>query len=219
MSWHLAPSLVQLRAEVNKRWPNRPKDSDGSVGDTSHSARKSDHNPNSRGSVNAIDITYPGVDPKIIIAAASKHPSANYVIFNRKIYSRSNGWKAAPYSGTNPHTKHLHVSIKQSEKAEKDTTPWLASIAVLPNKPTKSSTYPLPVTHSFGMKTSTTVHNGKASKRDATAVKKIQAKFKSVPDTGFYGPITTKAIKLWQLKHLMPPTGRVGKREWDRLGL
>ena len=87
MSWHLAPSLVQFRAEVDKKWPKRSKKSDGTVGDTSHSARKSDHNPNSRRSVNAIDITYPGVDPDVIINAVKKHPSANYVIFNRHIYS------------------------------------------------------------------------------------------------------------------------------------
>jgi peptidoglycan hydrolase-like protein with peptidoglycan-binding domain len=132
MAWHLAPSLVQLRNEVNARWPRRPKGSDGTVGDTSHSARKSDHNPNARNSVNAFDITYPGVDPKVIIAAVSKHPAGNYVIFNRKIYSRSNGWKAEPYSGASPHTEHLHVSILQSVAAEQSKAKWLSAAPVRP---------------------------------------------------------------------------------------
>lgn len=132
MAWHLAPSLVQLRNEVNARWPRRPKGSDGTVGDTSHSARKSDHNPNARGSVNAFDITYPGVDPKVIIAAVSKHPAGNYVIFNRKIYTRSNGWKAEPYSGASPHTEHLHVSILQTVAAEQSKAKWLSVAPVRP---------------------------------------------------------------------------------------
>ena len=132
MAWHLAPSLVQLRNEVNARWPRRPKGSDGTVGDTSHSARKSDHNPNARDSVNAFDITYPGVDPKAIIAAVSKHPAGNYVIFNRKIYSRSNGWKAEPYSGASPHTEHLHVSILQTVAAEQSKAKWLTVAPVRP---------------------------------------------------------------------------------------
>ena len=132
MAWHLAPSLVQLRNEVNARWPRRPKGSDGTVGDTSHSARASDHNPNNRGSVNAFDITYPGVDPKAIIAAVSKHPAGNYVIFNRKIYRRSNGWKAEPYSGASPHTEHLHVSILQTVAAEQSKAKWLSAAPVRP---------------------------------------------------------------------------------------
>ena len=138
MAWHLAPSLVQLRNEVNARWPHRPKGSDGTVGDTSHSARASDHNPNNRDSVNAFDITYPGVDPKVIIAAVKKHPAGNYVIFNRKIYSRSGGWKAEPYSGASPHTEHLHVSILQTVAAEQSKAKWLS---VAPVKPVRK---PLP---------------------------------------------------------------------------
>ena len=142
MAWHLAPSLVQLRNEVNARWPRRPKGSDGTVGDTSHSARASDHNPNNRDSVDAFDITYPGVDPKVIIAAVAKHPAGNYVIFNRKIYRRSNGWKAEPYSGPSPHTTHLHVSILQSVAAEQSKAKWLAVVPVrkpLPAYPGKSA--------------------------------------------------------------------------------
>jgi len=220
VSWHLAPSLVQLRAEVNRRWPNRPKGSDGTVGDTSHSARKSDHNPNARGSVNAFDITYPGVDPKIIISAVSKHPSANYVIFNRKIYSRSNNWKAEPYSGASPHTEHLHVSIMQSEKAEKDTTPWLAGATVKPKpKPVKRSTFPLPAGQAFGRKISAKIHNGYRNSEDKSDVKRIQRKLGVSPVSGWFGPITEKAVKRWQLRRLIKPTGLVGKKEWDRMGL
>jgi len=127
MSWHLAPSLVDFRNEVNKKWPKRSKKSDGTIGNASHAATKSDHNPNSRGSVNAIDITYPGVNPTTIIAAVKKHPAANYVIFNRKIYSRKNGWKAEKYTGISPHTEHLHISILQTKAAENSKVKWFAT--------------------------------------------------------------------------------------------
>jgi len=220
MSWHLAPSLVQLRSEVNRRWPNRPKGSDGTVGDTSHNARKSDHNPNDRGSVNAFDITYPGVDPKIVIAAVSKHPSANYVIFNKNIYSKKSNWKAVAYTGTNPHKTHLHVSILQSASAERDTTPWLAGATVKPKpKPVKRSTFPLPAGQVFGRRATAKVHNGYRNSEDKSDVKRIQRKLGVTPVSGWFGPVTEKAVKRWQLRRLIRRTGLVGKKEWDRMGL
>ena len=47
MSWRLAHGLEKLRSQVNEKWPLRSKDSDGSIGDEHHSARASDHNPDS----------------------------------------------------------------------------------------------------------------------------------------------------------------------------
>mgnify|MGYP006273150455 CR=1 FL=1 len=210
MAWHLAPSLVNFRDEVNRRWPNRPKRSDGTIGNASHAARKSDHNPNERGSVNAIDITYPGVDARQIIDAVKRHPAAAYVIFNRKIYSRTHGWVAQPYSGVSPHTDHLHISIQQTVAAEQSVAPWLSR---------PRSSWRLPLTHAFGAKVSTTVHNGTRNSEDAADVRRIQAKFAGCPVTGFYGKVTAGKVRAWQLRRLLPPTGRVGKREWDRLGL
>ena len=127
MSWHLAPSLVELQKEINAKWPKRSKKRDGTIGNAAHKATKSDHNPNSRGSVNAIDITYPGVDPDVIISAVKKHPSASYVIFNRKIWSASHKWVPRPYTGASPHTEHLHISIKQGVKAEQSNVKWLSA--------------------------------------------------------------------------------------------
>ena len=122
--YHLAPSLAVLRREVDARWPNRDRTSDGWIGDAAHSARASDHNPNARGSVNAIDIDHDGIDCKALVALLVKDPRVNYVIHDGKIYSRVRGFKGAPYKGANPHTKHVHVSILQSRAAEQDTRPW-----------------------------------------------------------------------------------------------
>ncbi len=129
-SYHLAPSLKTLRDEINSRWPGRDKTSDGWIGDASHSARASDHNPNGRRSVNAIDVDRDGIDPYALRDLAIRDPRVNYVIFEGKIYSRVRGFKAAPYRGPNRHDKHVHVSILQSRAAEQDTRPWgIAKVA------------------------------------------------------------------------------------------
>jgi hypothetical protein len=124
MAWYLAPSLAQLRSEINARWPNRDHASDGSIGDAAHSATKSDHNPNSRGSVNAIDVDEDGPDFATVFAAIKRHPSARYVIYERRLYHRDRGWKPEPYSGDNPHDKHFHLSIDQTRTAEQDRRSW-----------------------------------------------------------------------------------------------
>lgn len=129
-SYYLAPSLQKLRDEINTRWPGRDRTSDGWIGDASHSARASDHNPNSRRSVNAIDVDRDGIDPYALRDLAIRDPRVNYAIFEGKIYSRVRGFKPAVYKGPNRHDKHVHVSILQSAKAEQDTRPWgIAKVA------------------------------------------------------------------------------------------
>lgn len=132
MSWHLAPALVTLRDQVNKRWPKRSKASDGAVGDTSHKARKSDHNPDSQGRVHAIDITH---DPKGGFDSyrfaehlrTAKDPRISYVISNKKIFSSTvSPWIWRTYKGSNPHSAHVHVSVRSGAHAA-STKQWSIS--------------------------------------------------------------------------------------------
>ena len=140
MSWHLAPSLAVLRSEINAAWPNRSKVSDGTIGDAAHSARVSDHNPNSRRSVNAIDITRSGIDPARLISVAITDSRVNYVIHDRQIWSRSRGFVPRRYTGANPHTGHVHISIRQARDAEQDTRPWGLSTGAPTTSPGVPST-------------------------------------------------------------------------------
>jgi len=135
--YFLAPSLVTLRGEINAKYPDRDKSSDGWIGDASHAARPSDHNPDWHatgrefGIVRAIDIDSNGqpgqVTPLVtdVLEAAIGDQRVWYVIWNRKIYSRTYGWKPRAYTGSNPHDHHVHVSIQHTYAAAFDTSPWL----------------------------------------------------------------------------------------------
>jgi hypothetical protein len=131
--YFLAPSLAALRRETNERWPNRDKTSDGWIGDASHQARPSDHNPDwdapgaRRGVVRAIDIDKDGIDVAELLVAVVRDPRVAYVIWNRRIASATDDgtpWNWEPYDGPNPHTSHVHISIKHTATAESDTSQW-----------------------------------------------------------------------------------------------
>lgn len=124
MAWYLAPSLVRLRAEINARWPDRDKASDGAIGDPAHAARHSEHNPDAKGCVHAIDVDKDGIAPGALVRAAVAHPATWYVIWNRRIYRRKVGFAPELYTGTDPHTGHVHISITLSAAAETNTAPW-----------------------------------------------------------------------------------------------
>lgn len=121
--WYLNPALTRFRGEVNSRWPRRDKTSDGTIGDAAHQETDSDHNPDRDGSVDAWDMDIDGVDVRKVIDAAIAHESIQYIIYNRKITSRSWGlgtWR--PYTGKSPHTEHVHFNTRQSH--ERSTKPW-----------------------------------------------------------------------------------------------
>lgn len=115
MSWRTAKSLLQLRAEVDARWPDRAKAADGTIGDTAHRARASRHNPNQLGVVTALDLTHdpvygPDVHQWAREHVKNPHPELAYIISNGQIWSTSmRYWRT--YRGSNPHTRHIHVAV------------------------------------------------------------------------------------------------------------
>lgn len=121
----LAPSLVNLRTEINRVWPNRDKGTDGWIGDKAHQARQSDHNPDKRGMVHAIDIDKDGIDPMFVVGKVIANRSVtSYVVYNRTIWSIVRSFKPIKYTGSNPHTSHIHVSILYTGAAEGWSGNW-----------------------------------------------------------------------------------------------
>lgn len=140
--WRVARSLDVLLDEVNAKAPRRSKVSDGSIGDAAHATRTSDHNPwvqyGGYGIVRARDITHDPANSldcqwlaEVLTAliATGVHPacrSGAYVIWRSRIYSfdrRHEGWR--PYSGSNPHDKHLHISVATDPAGFDSTASWL----------------------------------------------------------------------------------------------
>lgn len=138
VAWRVARSLLTLRDQVNQRAPRRNKVSDGTIGDASHCQRSSDHNPWVRdgtvGIVTALDITHDprgGCDANTIAEAirASREIRVKYIIWNRRIANSAaiggrQPWEWRPYNGTNPHTRHVHISVRPDKPSYDSTVAW-----------------------------------------------------------------------------------------------
>lgn len=136
--WRAARSLLTLRDQVNRRAPRRNKADDGTIGDARHCQRTSDHNPWVRdgnvGVVTALDITNDprgGCDANTIAEAirASRDGRVKYIIWNRRIANSASidgkpPWAWRPYNGENPHTRHVHISVKPDKANYDSTAQW-----------------------------------------------------------------------------------------------
>jgi hypothetical protein len=136
--WRIADALKKLRTQVDARFPRRSKASDGGIGDAAHASRASDHNPwvvdGPNGVVTAIDITHDpanGCDAGALAAAlvASRDPRLKYVIWNRRIANHaavgnSPAWAWRPYTGSNPHNHHVHISVRPEKARYDSVAPW-----------------------------------------------------------------------------------------------
>lgn len=132
MSWRVAESLLTLRDQYNAAHPRRNKASDGTIGDADHQNRNSDHNPwVGPGVVTALDLTHDpanGADMNALANALvdSGDPRIKYIIWNRRIWNPSIAPYWRPYNGSNPHTKHLHLSVKSAKRYYDSDRPWVA---------------------------------------------------------------------------------------------
>lgn len=165
-SWTVAPALLALRDEIDDRWPERSRETDGFIGNAEHhmitdpkTGRRRKVKPGERpggehvptdsagkyrldGVVRAGDYDCRLDDGtefgdelvELLIADGKARERLAYVIFEGKIYSRNNSWKAGASSG---HDHWVHVSLRnkvssggsttasQVTSAAKDTHLWL----------------------------------------------------------------------------------------------
>ena len=186
-----APACIKALRDATTRWPNRNRASDGIMGDPRHLARKSDHNLG-----NAFDLTHDpanGVNCHTLSRQAMKDGRVKYIIFNRQIWNplrADEGWRK--YTGTNPHTIHMHVSINTQHRNNLQAWPWSTSAGLTERNPNLLQ---------------------KGSKGDK--VRQLQSLLKAHFDEtlkvdGDFGPITEKTVKQFQAKHKLKVDGLVG---------
>jgi len=139
-NWRLAESLRVMLKIINTLAPARKKHADGAIGDGLHQSKNSDHNPwvwdykTKKGIVTALDITH---DPAGRCDCAnlatslvnSKDARIKYIIWNKKIIHASTvhggeAWAWSPYTGANPHDKHIHISVKCQKEYYDDDALW-----------------------------------------------------------------------------------------------
>jgi hypothetical protein len=215
-NWDLSAVLVEGRHEIDARWPGRPTESDGTIGDQAHAAEgypRTKHMPNPRRFVHAFDCTYPGVDPYLVIAVFQRHPNAHLWIFNREIALRREGWVRRRYTGTSAHTEHIHFEDEDTVAAEHDSRPWGLATAL----PTQ------PVVEAGGARMER-MPTLRQSTRILAAVKVAQRGLRKLGYDlgrsgvdGQDGPRTTAIVRSFQQTHRLGVDGVVGPKTWTAL--
>lgn len=220
MAWRVARSLDVLLGQLNAARPDRAKASDGAIGDTAHSNRSSDHNPwYGPGIVTARDFTH---DPArgVVIAVladqllASRDGRIKYVIANGRIASGANGpspWAWRAYSGPNPHTKHLHLSVVAAASAD-DPRLW-----ALPFLGTARPAEPVPVPPA----PSGLLRRGSTGARVTQLQKTLNAWYPwlRLRLDGDFGPATENAVRELQRRAGLAVDGIAGPRTLAVLNL
>ena len=118
-----SPAAVAVLRQATALAPKRMKASDGLLPSAAHvkTNPNSDHNTGL-----AVDLTHDpknGVDCAVIFEKLKEDERVSYLIFNKKIWSRKYAKSGnRVYTGSNGHTKHLHISINPD--SANDVSPW-----------------------------------------------------------------------------------------------
>lgn len=222
MNWRNAGAVVTLRNAVNAKWPNRDKASDGTIGDAAHATRSSDHNPwvivDGVGVVRALDIDVDGINAawyaeelrKLGAAGDPRLAGGGYVIYNRRITAPDfKSWRV--YTGSNPHTMHVHVSFSRNRAGFDSTAPWAFLGAAVPRPPAP----PKPSGRA-------TIRKGSTGQLVRDLQTRLRTRYplyaKNVATDGQFGPKTDAAVREFQRRSRLAVDGIVGPRTWAALG-
>jgi hypothetical protein len=117
------PAAIAVLRQATAISPSRKKASDGLLPSKAHinQSPNSDHNTGF-----AVDLTHDpkhGIDCFDIFEKLKEDARVKYLIFQGKIWSKEKAKQGnRVYTGSNPHNKHLHISI--NDGMGKDTSPW-----------------------------------------------------------------------------------------------
>jgi hypothetical protein len=132
------PAAIAVLRQATALRPKRKKASDGLLPSAAHMKQSpdSDHNTGL-----AVDLTHDpknGIDCDEIFEKLKGDKRVKYLIFKGKIWSEERSEEGnRKYSGSNPHNKHLHISIVASRR--NDTSPWFLWLDKLPFKTTTAT--------------------------------------------------------------------------------
>lgn len=143
--WRTAYALSKLRSQIDAAHPGRNRAKDGTIGNVVHCPNEnhtgsSDHCLNiidgDNRVVAALDITHDpqkcDVDKIVEAIRSDKDSRIKYIIWNKRICNSSSIGGAAPwawrnYSGSDPHTGHVHFSVKNTKTKYDDESTWKIS--------------------------------------------------------------------------------------------
>jgi hypothetical protein len=240
MSAVLTIGLTTVRTEFNTVFPKRDKASDGWIGDQAHQAGVSGHNPDRTGKaeykdgdsldeVRAID-----VDKDLRDASANKvtmekvvqylvqrarsgaYVPFRYIIFNRRIWSRSDGWKTRTYTGANAHDQHAHFSGDYTQTADN----WKGSLGLAtlvkvvvkpPTKPKPTAPATLPK-YKNGSRVNSRTENNVGT--DVATLQRFIGKDEAGSADGKFGPKTEAGVRWYQDLRGLKVDGVAGPKTW-----
>lgn len=155
-AWYAPPFLRSILAEADRIAPGRSHASDGTIGDATHAASESDHNPDESGCVHAVDVTNDpgnGFDAWAEGQGIARRIQGGHetrikylvafdgdkdMIFNPSV---AMWWRQNGRTPKADHASHLHVSILYTVVAETSTAPLFRPNlpAPTPSVPTEDS--------------------------------------------------------------------------------
>lgn len=213
MTWRVAKSLLKLRRQVNEAAPHRSTSCDGTIGDEKHQSRVSDHNPwvkdGKVGVVTAMDITHDpehGLDSYKLAETLckSRDRRIKYIISKGRISSAVRGWDWRGYDGSNPHDKHVHISVTASKLFYDNEDDWDIGLESEPKE--------VPMTAAVVKLERPKLKRGASGE----AVRTLQ-RLLGVAVDGRFGLNTTTLVRRFQRAHGLKADGIVGPYTWDAL--
>jgi hypothetical protein len=135
------PAAIAVLRQATALRPNRKKASDGLLPSAAHLTQSPNSDHNTGFAVDLTDDPAGGIDCLDIYEKLKADKRVKYLIFKGRIWSAEKGDRV--YTGSNKHTKHLHISIKDDQGNNKSPWfPWLGEVKTL-NK-VKAAVKPLP---------------------------------------------------------------------------
>src|SRR6476659_10169926 len=135
MAWRTARSIDSSQGLGQEILATDPGTTLYYIGDTSHQAGTSDHNPcDCHDVVCAVDVMQsngPDLDrlaEHIRQRVLAGDQRTKYLIWDRRIFSGHGAdyppgvWRS--YTGSNPHTDHIHLSVRHGPDRYDDSSPW-----------------------------------------------------------------------------------------------